>query len=175
MAAIVENNPMHMIVLGEKLALRPDDVAEVILVESDKHVEGKVAEAKSKGASAFENPDVRFEFQLSCDALNFARIRWRYNVENETRNFEEVAGGRVREIICEKRGYDLDDFDSALQAVLSRVRLPFGWTAIEFAFRQAEKEPIRLLQPELGGRPRISPTLALDLFFPTLIDRSPCV
>ena len=27
----------------------------------------------------------------------------------------------------------------------------------------------------LGGRPRISPTPALDLFFPTLIDRSPCV
>src|SRR5271157_901936 len=27
----------------------------------------------------------------------------------------------------------------------------------------------------LGDRPRISPTPALDLFFPTLIDRSPCV
>ncbi len=27
----------------------------------------------------------------------------------------------------------------------------------------------------IGGRPRISPTPALDLFFPTLIDRSPCV
>ena len=29
--------------------------------------------------------------------------------------------------------------------------------------------------PDLGDRPRISPTPALDLFFPTLIDRSPCV
>ena len=28
---------------------------------------------------------------------------------------------------------------------------------------------------DLGDRPRISPTPALDLFFPTLIDRSPCV
>ena len=28
---------------------------------------------------------------------------------------------------------------------------------------------------KLGDRPRISPTPALDLFFPTLIDRSPCV
>ena len=31
------------------------------------------------------------------------------------------------------------------------------------------------LNSRLGGRPRISPTPALDLFFPILIDRSPCV
>jgi len=163
MAAIVENNPMRTIALGERVVNTPADIAEVILAESDKHVKGKVTDGKKKGGSAFDNPDVRFEFQLSCDALNFARVRWRYNVEHDTRNFEEVAGGQVREIICEKRGYDLDDFDSALQAVLSRVRLPYGWTAIEFAFRQAEKEPIRLLQPELAGK-RL-PTLIANIAY----------
>ena len=151
MVVAAEHKSMQMIVLGEKLALTPDDIAEVILVDSNKHVEAKAAETKSKGLASFDNSDVRFEFQLSCDALNFVRIRWRYDAENETHEFEAVAGARVREIICEKRGYDLDDFDSALRAVASRARMPYGWTAIEFASRQAQKNPIRLLQPELAG------------------------
>jgi hypothetical protein len=152
MSAIVDNNPMQMIVLGERLALTPDDVAEVILVESEQQVQAKQAEEKSRGVAAFENPDVLFEFLMACIALNFVRIRWRYNVENSTRNFEEDAGQRVREIICEKRGYELDDFDSALQGVAPRVRLPYGWSAIDFAFRQAQREPIRLIQPGLAGK-----------------------
>ena len=165
MALAAEYKPMQMIVLGEKPALRPQDIAEVILGDSDKHVEAKATETKSKGLASFDNPDVRFEFQLSCDALNFVRVRWRYNVENDSRDFEAVAGGRVREIICEKRGYDLDDFDSALEAVASRARLPYGWTAIEFASRQAEKEPIRLLQPELAGKklPTVIANIAYQL------------
>jgi hypothetical protein len=147
MPAIAENNPMQIIALGEKLARTPDDFAEVILSESDKHVEGK-----AKEANALANPEVRAEFQLSCDALNFMRIRWRCNFEWETRSFDEVVGQRVREIVCAKRGYDLDDFDSALHAMVPRVRLPYGWSAIDFAFRQSQKEPIRLLQPDLAGK-----------------------
>ena len=82
MSVAVENKPMQMIVLGEKLALTPDDIAEVILGDSDKHVEAKASEIKLKGLASFDNPDVRFEFQLSCDALNFVRVRLRYSVEN---------------------------------------------------------------------------------------------
>lgn len=79
----------------------------------------------------------------------------------------------MREIICEKRGYDLDDFDSALQAVASRVRLPYGWSAIDFAFRQAQKEPIRLLQPELAGK-KLPTTIANIAYRLSLIqDKDP--
>jgi len=70
MVTKVENNAMKTLALGERVAHSADDIAEVILAESDKHVEGKVAEAKKKGGGAFDNPDVRFEFQLGCDALN---------------------------------------------------------------------------------------------------------
>ena len=44
-----------------------------------------------------------------------------------------------------------------------------------FARGVATHPEVASLHAKLGGRPRISPTPALDLFFPTLIDRSPCV
>lgn len=152
MSAIAKGKPMQEIHLVDRVASSPDDIAEVVLLEAEAQLKAKIKEAKSRNLTSFDNPDVVFEFLMSCIALTFVRIRWRYQAEFGARNFEEVAGARVREIICEKQGYDLDDFDSAIQAVAPRARMPYGWTAFEYASRQAATEPIRLLQPQLAGK-----------------------
>ena len=54
--------------------------------------------------------------------------------------------------ICAARNYEEDDFDSAIQATRGRARLPFGWTALDLAWRLAQKHPIRLLDPQLAGK-----------------------
>lgn len=149
MAAIDEDIQMQPIALGEVVATTPDTLAAVILAESDKQVEAK----------GLVDPDVRAEFTLSCDALNYARVAWRCAVEWRTRGLDEAIGQRVREMICTKRGYESDDFDSARQATSRRVRLPYGWSALDFALQQANENPIRLLHPDLAGK-RLPTTIA---------------
>jgi hypothetical protein len=46
----------------------------------------------------------------------------------------------------------MDDLDSAIQATKGRVRLPFGWTALDLAWMLAQREPLQLLDPSLAGR-----------------------
>lgn len=155
MNAIVKDIQMQPIALGDVVADSPEALAELILADSDKQVEAK----------GLVDADVRSEFTLSCDALNYARIAWRCAVEWDTRGLDETIGQRIRKLICVKRGYEPDDFDSARQATSRRVRLPYGWSAIDFAHRLAQKEPIRLLQPELAGKklPTIIANIAYHL------------
>jgi hypothetical protein len=58
----------------------------------------------------------------------------------------------VKVALCAARGYDPDDFESALEATRGRVRLPFGWTALDVAWRHSQREPIRLLDAALAGK-----------------------
>lgn len=163
MAPVEENIQIQPITLGEVVATTPEALAAVILAESDKQVEAK----------ALVDPDVRTEFALSCDALNYTRVAWRCAVEWGTRRLDEAIDQRVRVLICAKRGYDLDDFDSARQATSRRVRLPYGWSAIDFALRQANENPIRLLHADLAGK-KLPTTIANIAYRLSLIqDRDP--
>lgn len=155
MNAIVEDIPMQPIALGDIVADSPETLAGVILADTEKQVEAK----------GLIDPDVRAEFMLGCDALNYTRVAWRCAVEWGTQGLDESISQRVSELICTKRGYEPDDFDSARQATARRVRLPYGWSAIDFAHRLAQKEPIRLLQPELAGKklPTIIANIAYHL------------
>ena len=94
MNAIVEDIQMQPIALGDVVADTPEALAELILAESDKQVEAK----------ALVDADVRTEFALSCDALNYARVAWRCAFEWGTRGFDEAVGQRVRKLICARRG-----------------------------------------------------------------------
>jgi hypothetical protein len=147
--------PMQPIALGDVVADSPKALAELILADSNNQVEAK----------GLADADVRSEFLLSCDALNYARVAWRCAVEwgHGTRGLDDNIGQRIRELICDKRGYEGDDFDSARQAVSRRVRLPYGWSAIDYAHRLAQKEPIRLLQPDLAGKKL--PTLIANIAY----------
>jgi hypothetical protein len=124
------------------IASKPSDFVDVILKATDKQVTEKgIAEAEA-----------REDFVLSTDALNFWRIAWRCSVEWGTRGFDEQLSNEVREGICTARGYEMDDLDSAIQATKGRVRLPFGWTALDLAWMLAQREPLQLLDPSLAGR-----------------------
>ncbi len=139
-----DNVEMQPIALGKDVvAHTPADLVAVILDATDKQVEAK----------AGINDEVRADFRLSSDALNYARIAWRCAEEWATGIFHPSLGRQVREGICTARSYDPDDFDSALQATGKRARLPFGWTAVDFALRRSKLRPIRLLVPELAGKP----------------------
>ncbi len=109
--------------------------------------------AKSAGLVA-RSPDAeaREDFVLSTDALNYWRIAWRCAVEWETRGLDERLAREIQATVCKARGYDLDDLDSALQATKGRARLPFGWSALDLAWRLTQREPIQLLDPSLTGR-----------------------
>src|SRR5262249_29312354 len=102
------------------------------------------------------------EFQLGTDALNYWRLRWRCGEEWGTFGFGEPFEEKVRAKLCAKRSYDPDEFASALEATKGRARLPFGWTALDFALHRAKSAPIRLLSPELKGR---VPTLIANIAF----------
>jgi hypothetical protein len=120
----------------------PSGLADVILSVSD-------AQVASKG---IEDPVGRDEFDLSTVALNTNRVIWRCRIEwKDFPSLPEIIEGIKREV-CARRGLELDDLDSAIEAVSNRTRLPFGMTAIDLAWRQAQLFPIRLLHPDLAGK-----------------------
>ena len=51
--------------------------------------------------------------------------------------------------ICFGRAYAEDELSAALIATRDRPRLPFGWNAMDLAKRRLERQPVRLLNPEL--------------------------
>lgn len=121
----------------------PSDLVALIVRETDRQVAEK----------AIEDPAGRDEFAISSDALNYRRVAWRYAEEMGTGHFPEPLARRVREELCALRGYDPFDFESAVLVVAGRARLPFGWSALEFAQRLSRRNPIRLLDPQLAGKP----------------------
>jgi hypothetical protein len=143
---------LHMapIELGSGLvATRPTDLVDVILAATEKQVVEK----------ALADAEARVDFTISSNALNYWRIAWRCASEWGTPGLDPAIAEQVKAGICAARGYDPDDFDSALQATKGRARLPFGWTALDLAWHQARRDPIRLLDPALSGR-RVPTTIA---------------
>ncbi len=127
---------------GGIVAALPDDLVSVILTSSNKQVAEK----------AIEDAEGRADFLISTDALNYWRMAWRCSVEWDTSVSAGPIGATIKKAICVARGYDADDFDSAVEATKGRARLPFGWTALDLAWRLVQKEPIRLLDPQLSGK-----------------------
>ena len=125
--------------LPNLMAETPADLAGAVIAASDRQVEVK----------GIEDPVGRDEFGISSDALNFHRIVWRCT-EELGQEFDARVGRQIKAEICRLRGYDPDDFESALLATKGRARLPFGWTALELARFRARQEPIRLLDGELA-------------------------
>lgn len=124
------------------VATRPSDLVDAVLQATDKQVT----------AIAIADPEGRDEFTISSDALNYWRLAWRCAVE-----WSDLAllGGILDEVeagICAAREYEPDDFESTLQAVKGRARVPFGWSALDLAWHLCQKEPIRLLAPGLAGK-----------------------
>src|SRR3954469_10948923 len=89
-------------------------------------------------------------FLISTDALNYWRIVWRCSTEWGMRGLNEALAAEIRSAVCASRGYEEDDFDSAIQATRGRARLPFGWTALDLSWKLSQNEPIRLLDPQLA-------------------------
>jgi hypothetical protein len=124
------------------VATRPSDLVEAILRATDKQV----------AAKAIADPEGRDEFGISSDALNYWRLAWRCAVEWGEPVLRENVAFEMKAGICAARKYEPDDFDSTLQAVKGRARVPFGWTALDLAWHLCRQEPIRLLDPELAGK-----------------------
>ena len=90
--------------------------------------------------------------------------------ERAVEAYSQIEDPRLREVMAALIRH--------LHALVKEVRLEeqeweFAWDFMARMARFTGTERNEFLL--LGGRPRISPTPALDLFFPTLIDRSPCV
>ena len=134
---------MQPIDLGSGVAAtRPSDLVYVILQATEKQVAEK----------AIADPEGRDEFAISSDALNYWRVAWRCAAEWATPGLDEAIAREVKGGICSARGYDPDDFDSALHATKGRARLPFGWTALDLAWQMTCGDPLRLLDPNLANR-----------------------
>lgn len=134
---------MRPVELGSGLvATSPKDLADAVVEATNQQVQKK----------GIAEPAARDEFSLSSDALNYWRLAWRCTVEwGEPVLSAEIASA-VKLTLCVTRGYDIDDFDSTLEAVKGRARIPFGWTALDLAWHFSRKEPILLLDPELAGK-----------------------
>jgi len=126
--------------LPDLIAQTPADLAAAALAASDRQIEVK----------GIEDPAGREEFGISSDALNFQRIAWRCMEEWGAAGFDAKLARHVKAELCRRRGYDPDDFESALLAVRGRARLPFGWTALDLARFRARQQPIRLLDADLA-------------------------
>lgn len=126
--------------LPSLVASTTQDLVVVALAASDQQVvEKKIAD-----------PDGQAEFAIASDALNLHRIIWRCA---EEWGISSIGPGFIRQLkneLCRRRGYDPDEFESALLATRGRARLPFGWTALALAVFRANKKPIRLLPPDLA-------------------------
>ena len=124
------------------VATQPADLVDAVLQATDKQVI----------AIAIADPEGRDEFTISSDALNYWRLAWRCAVEWGDPVLTGDILSEVKADICASREYELDDFDSTLQAVKGRARVPFGWTVLDLAWHLCQKEPIRLLDPGLAGK-----------------------
>jgi hypothetical protein len=146
---------MPPIDLGKGLvAASPSELADMILSVSD-------AQVLAKG---IEDPAGRDEFDLSTVALNTNRVLWRCRIEWKNLPSLQAILEEVKREICARRDLELDDLDSAIEAVSNRTRLPFGLTAIELAWRQAHLSPLRLLHPDLAGK-RVPTAIATIAYY----------
>lgn len=132
------------------------DLAVEVLHESDRQV-------TQKGLSDRAQSD---EFQMGCDALNAWRILLRLIEDRGQNSADSTTQAAFRDLcrlLSEKRGYEWDDFESALNATYERTRLPWGYTSLRLAFQRAKRYPIRLLHPDLTDAPL--PTLIAGIAY----------
>lgn len=95
----------------------------------------------------FRDEEAEADFELSADALNCHRVFWRLREEWGSVPAEFEA--KLLANICFGRAYAEDELSAALIATRDRPRLPFGWNAMDLAKRRLERQPVRLLNPEL--------------------------
>ncbi|MCU0704895.1 MAG: hypothetical protein MUF18_13030 [Fimbriiglobus sp.] len=87
------------------------------------------------------------DFRLSTIALNYHRVEWR--LKEELAEPPIALLERIKAGICQRKGYEPEEFDAALIATRDRPRLPYGWTAMDLAQRRLASRPVKLLNPEL--------------------------
>jgi hypothetical protein len=114
------------------------DLARCILDESNDHVRRTPLTAEAQLE----------DFQMSCDALNFWRMLLRLQEERFTGNLDDVRQ-ELKELICEQRGYEADEFEFALVATKDRPRSAFGLGRLEQAYLRSQRVLFRLLVSEL--------------------------
>ncbi|MGE0533443.1 MAG: hypothetical protein AB7O68_00610 [Pirellulales bacterium] len=126
-------------IVASYVAYSVDDLADVLLMDSDVQV------ANKKLADSEE----RQEFLMGCDALNLWRLQWRLREEPQFVDDLVSTASSLREIICERRGYDAGEFSLAEEATEQRARFPFGLDPLRYASLLANKRPIRALNSEI--------------------------
>jgi hypothetical protein len=122
------------------------DLVREIIDESDRQVKEK----------ALEGADLIDEFRMACDALNSWRMYLRFIEEMGRELLDEETQEIFRQmwrLLAKKRGYTPDDFQSALGATRERTRLPWGYNSLRLAYGRAQRNPVRLLQPDLADAP----------------------
>lgn len=124
----------------EVLATTPGELVVAVVNETNRQVNEK----------GLADPVAVSEFVLAADALNLTRLIWRLREEWGEEAVEQPLVRQLKAETCRARGYNPDEFESAMQAVRKRARLPFGWSAVDLASVRARRNPIRLLDPELA-------------------------
>ncbi len=127
-------------ILPTMTAETASDMVQAILSASDQQVTEK----------GLADPEASAEFSMASDALNLHRMVWRCNEEWGPEAVDQAFVRHLKAEVCRRRRYDSDDFESALLATRNRVRMPFGWSAVDLALRRAARRPIRLLHPDLA-------------------------
>lgn len=131
--------PFPFVVDGSLVSDIPE-LAQSVVIASDTQVE------KTRLANDEEAED----FQLSCDALNYWRALLRLQEESPDMDVDS-ASAHLRDLICQERGYDIEELDLALEATSRRARSPLGLDPLKLAFTRATQRPIRLLDQELAS------------------------
>ncbi len=119
----------------------PNEFVILILTASETQMAGKLA------ANALESEEAVADFRLSTIALNYHRVEWR--LKEELPQYPAVLLEKIKAGICQRKGYEPEEFDAALIATRDRPRLPYGWTAMDLAQRRLASKPLKLLNPEL--------------------------
>ncbi len=119
----------------------PTEFVALILSASEAQMAGKLA------ANVLGDESAIADFRLSTIALNYHRVEWR--LKEELAEPPIALLERIKAGICQRKGYEPEEFDAALIATRDRPRLPYGWTAMDLAQRRLASRPVKLLNPEL--------------------------
>jgi hypothetical protein len=117
-----------------------------IIAESDRQVEDK----------GLKEEGLTDEFRMACDALNCWRMYLRFVEETGQEQLDAEAQQIFRDLcrrVAKRRKYPEDDFQSALGATHDRTRLPWGFNSLRLAYGRTQRNPIRLLHPDLANAP----------------------
>jgi hypothetical protein len=131
--------PSPVIIDGAFAANTVDELTGALIAASDKQFASKI----------IEDDEERFDFLQACDTFNLWRMKWRLLEEFNDQQLVASIVERLRELICDRRKYDRDEFGLAAEATEERARFPFGLDPLRYAQLLARKNPIRVLKPEI--------------------------